>query len=211
VAKQDILGITMESYIYKITLKNGKSYIGFKIGKKFNDLYMSSSTNKQYWIDLKEYGIKEHVILEELEFKKKSSIISIESKHIKENGLWPDTYNFSYYENGKLVNTLKKYETMTKEDYKEYKKLYDKARYQKNKEKIKSKIKVYGEKNKETISKKKKEYRENNKEHIKEYMDKYREDHYCDILKKNQEYKKRHYEKILKNNREYQRKKRKPV
>lgn len=196
----------MKSYIYKIILNNNKSYIGLKISKTFNEYYMGSSANKQFWNDLKNIGMRDHIILEELEYTTKSQIIPVESKYIKENGIWPDSYNFSYFDNGKLVNSLEKYELMNSDDYKEYKKLYDKSRYEKNKEKIKNNVKRYRDSNKCNISKKKKEYRKRNIDTILEYDKKYKEIHKEEILLKNQEYKKKNYDTILKQNRDHQRK-----
>lgn len=170
----------MTGYIYKIILNNNKSYIGMKISQDFDEGYIGSSSNKAYWTDIDKYGIKEHANLGFFDINTRHELEIIESEYIKENGIWPDTYNYYYFNNNIRVSSLDKYEKMSKEDIKIVKSNYRKNRslyikqwkkgyYQKNKEVLSEKQKEYYQKNKEVISEKMKIYYKKNKNKWSEY------------------------------------------
>lgn len=57
----------MFGYIYKITLPNGRCYVGCKKKATFDENYWGSSRNPEYWKDLEKYG-KENCKREILEW-----------------------------------------------------------------------------------------------------------------------------------------------
>ena len=50
-----------EAYVYKITVKNGKIYIGYHVGHE-QDPYVHSSTDEQMKIDMKEHDFNYEII-----------------------------------------------------------------------------------------------------------------------------------------------------
>ena len=57
----------MFGYIYKITMPNGRCYVGSKKKRFFDENYWSSSCNPEFWRDLEFYG-KENCKREVLEW-----------------------------------------------------------------------------------------------------------------------------------------------
>lgn len=86
---------------------------------------------------------------------------------------------------------------------KEYKKIYDKQYYEKNKDRIKDRIKRYLEDNKDIVKQRKKVYRTLNLEHIKQINKEYYEKNKKDILIKNKEYYEKNKNLISQRNKEY--------
>lgn len=170
----------MRGYVYKITLNNNKSYIGMRISDSFNHKYMGSSGNKSYWVDLKKYGIKEHTIIDFFNINKRHDLELIESEYIKKNGIWPDSYNYYYFENNKRVCSLEKYEKLTKEEIKlikieyrkqksDYIKEWKKTYYNENKDRLLGEMKDYYIKNKIYIDNRSNRYYLDNKDKWKKY------------------------------------------
>lgn len=82
-------------YVYKITLPNGKYYIGSKQEATFNESYWGSSSNPIYWKDLEKYGkenCKREILKWCLSFEE---LVLEEHNFIEENGLSPISYNLT--------------------------------------------------------------------------------------------------------------------
>lgn len=167
----------MKAYIYKVTLNNDKSYIGMRISEEVDLEYLGSSFNRSYWIDMDNYGTKDIVVLHHGEFKTRKEIEVMEGQFIKENGLWPNSYNLYYLENGKFIKSLERFESWSKEEEREYYKRYREVNREKileqnreykkrNYEKILEQNREYHKKNKDALSIKHKEYHLANKEKI---------------------------------------------
>lgn len=168
----------MKGYIYKITLNNDKSYIGMKLSEVFNESYLGSSRNKAYWSDLEKHGIKEHFVLDYFEVDSRGKLQDIESNYIKENGLWPESYNYCYFNSKEgMVSSLEKYDTLSILNAKQIKKAYDTLYNEMNKKKISDKAKKYREMNLEKIKISDRERYIKNKEYKLEYAKIYREEH----------------------------------